>query len=212
MTETLRRLPGGLLHRLRALLSPSERRFARVRPQIESVEGLLSPGQERWLFEAATRMPDGATIVEVGAYKGRSTACLALACRGTRKRVYSLDTFDGNTSDFSGPGRHGFFDEWQANLSRLGVLEYVTPIRGDSRTTTAAWDRPIHLAFIDASHVHEDVLHDFESLYPHVVRGGLIALHDVGSHDGPTRVWAEKQGLLIDTGSSGNLAFGTKPR
>jgi predicted O-methyltransferase YrrM len=196
--------------RLLAYLDPVERRFMSVRGRIDAVEGLLAPGQERWLFRTAHALRDGAVIVEIGAYKGRSTTALAFACEGTRKRIYSVDTFDGNESDFSGPGRRAFFETWQNNLKRNGLDDYATPIVGDSRQVGKGWDRHIDMLFIDASHAYEDVRADFENFFPWVVSGGIFALHDVFSHEGPTRVWTESKHLLRAHGQLGNLAYGRK--
>src|SRR5208282_5493160 len=76
-------------------LDPAEREFGRAWPLINSVEGFLLEGQEKWLFKSARLLPDSANIVEIGSYKGRSTTCLAFGCRGTKKRVFAVDSFDG---------------------------------------------------------------------------------------------------------------------
>lgn len=200
----------GLITSVYRLVAPEERRFARAWPLIDSVEGYLSAGQERWLFLTARGLRDGATIVEIGTYKGRSTASIGLACVGTSKRLFSIDTFDGNESDFQGPGRRAFFLEWRSTVVRLDLEPYVTPVVGDSRVVSRGWKDPIDFLFIDASHVYEDVVQDFDNLFPYVVDGGVVALHDVGTHDGPTRVWAERRHLLRNRGTVSNLAYGRK--
>lgn len=192
-------------------------RFEKVEKRIYTIEGLLVLGQERWLFEAAKALPDGATIVEIGGYKGRSTCSLAFACVGTRKHVFTIDTFNGNETDFAGEDRRDFFDEWQNNIERNGLLGYVTPVIGFSSEVAKTWSEPIHLLFIDGSHQYDDVFEDFYNFYHYVVPGGIIALHDVGpsprgTHKGCYRVWHEhvKQ-RLIDIGACSTLAFGRKP-
>lgn len=166
--------------------------FEKVQGRIYEVDGLLVPGQERWLFEATKSLPDDATIVEIGGYKGRSTCCFAFACVGTRKHVFTIDTFDGNTTDFSGDDLRHFFNVWHTNLKRNKLLEHVTPLIGLSQEVAKAWSGPIHLLFIDGSHQYEDVLVDFNAFYPHVVPGGIVALHDVEpKHADCLRVWHE---------------------
>lgn len=188
-------------------------RFEKVEQKIYAVDGLLVPGQERWLFEAAKTLPDGATIVEIGGYKGRSTCCFAFACVGTRKHVFTIDTFNGNETDFSGENRRSFLKVWRNNIKSNGLLEYVTPLVGFSNKVAKTWSGPIHLLFIDGSHQHEDVLADFNNFYPYVVPGGIIALHDVEPrHPGPLRIWNEHaKGRLTDIGARSTLAFGRKP-
>ena len=198
--------------RIGQLVSPVEREFRRIWPIIDSMEGLLvSPIQERWLYEVARSLSEGAVIVEIGSYKGRSTACLAYGCRRSRKRVYSIDTFNGNETDFKGPGRGNFFDDWQRNISVNDLGKYVTPVIGDSRIIGKEWALGIDMLFIDGSHFYEDVIADFDNFSPHVVKGGIIAMHDVGSHSGPTRVWEERRYLLQDWAKCSTIAFGTKP-
>ena len=143
---------------------------------IDQVPGLLiSPYQERWMFMTARSLQDGANIVEIGSFKGRSTCCFAYGCTESNKHVYSIDTFNGNDVDFH---HRDFFDEFRVHVERCGLWDYVTPCPGFSYDVVKIWDRPIHLLFIDGSHEYEDVLADFEGFYPHVVPGGIVAFHD----------------------------------
>lgn len=169
-----------------------------------------SPLQERWLLRTAWSLADDATIVEIGSFKGRSTCCMAYACRSTRKRVYCVDTFLGTGADSTGTGGVSFFEEWRANVARNGLLEYVTPIVGDSRLIGPGWGRQIDMLFIDGSHAYEDARADFDNFFPHVRRGGIVALHDVIVRNGPSRVWEERKHLLARRGMCSTLAFGRK--
>lgn len=195
------------------LLPGSGLRFEKVKERIDAVEGLLVPGQERWLFEAARALPDGATILEIGGYKGRSTCSLAFGCVGTGKHVFTIDTFRGNETDFTGEGRTDFFNEWRNNIKRNGLVGYVTPLIGFSSEVAKTWSRSIHLLFIDGSHQYADVLIDFNNFYPYVVPDGIIALHDVeAGRPGPLKVWNEQaKRRLVDIGACSTLAFGRKP-
>lgn len=187
--------------------------FEKVERNIYAVEGLLVPGQERWLFETAMALPDGAIILEIGCYKGRSTCCFAFACVGTRKHVFTIDTFNGNETDFTGNDRRDFFNVWRKNIQRNNLQEYVTALISFSYEVVKTWSKSINLLFIDGSHIYEDVLADFNNFYPYVVPGGVIALHDVEpGHTGPLRVWNEHvKGKLTDIGACATLSFGKKP-
>src|SRR5205823_13495900 len=103
-----------------------ERDFNQVWPLIDSVEGcFVSPIQERWLFRAARLLPAGATIVEIGSFKGRSTCCLAYGCRNPSKHVFAIDTFVGDEAD----SREGVsLDGFQRNIEERGVSDYVTAL------------------------------------------------------------------------------------
>lgn len=206
---TRKAVAAGALARER--LSPVERRFRTIWPAIDSIEGyLISPAQERWLFRAALALLDGAAIVEIGSYKGRSTCCLAFGCLRSHKRVYAVDTFDGNSRDFF---ERDFFPEFQCNLERCGVSEYVVPLKGTSRDVGRAWSRPINLLFIDGSHVYEDVVEDFTLFFSHLVPGGVLAVHDViPTWPGPLAAWnGVIRPCLKDVGYCHSLAYGVKP-
>src|SRR5213593_4725968 len=94
----LRRIRNGVVSQL----SPTQREFRRIWPQIDSVDGFLVPGQEYWLFRIARALHNSSNIVEVGSFKGRSTCCLAFGCRGTGKRVFAVDTFEDFELGFPG--------------------------------------------------------------------------------------------------------------
>src|ERR1700759_5182772 len=74
--------------------TPAERGFRRKWPELDSIEGWLLPSEGKWLFNAARSTPRGATIVEIGSYKGRSTSCLALGCLDSRARIFAIHSFD----------------------------------------------------------------------------------------------------------------------
>lgn len=190
-------------------LDPAERQFASVWPSIDAIGGWLLPDEAKWLFKAARKLPDGSNIVEIGSYKGRSTCCLALGCRGTKRKVFALDTFDG------GPDleRHDSFQEFHDNVSKLNLLGSIEPIRGISWDIAKTWSKPIHFLFIDGSHIYEHVMADFAAFFPHVVPGGTIAFHDVHeSHPGVLKAWQEAfQPSLVKAGRCESLAYGEKP-
>jgi hypothetical protein len=204
---------------VRARLSPAEREFRRIWPAVSKIDGLLiSPAQERWLFNAARGLPNHATIVEIGSFKGRSTSCLAYGIKGTQKHVFAIDTFQGNQKDFK--VAESYYDIFLDNLTRNGLSHYVTPLRGVSSEIGKTWNQPIHLLFIDGGHEYEDVLEDFQTFYPYVVPGGLVAFHDVHNFDsdrgavgfpGVLKVWQELAApLLSHHATCATIAVGRK--
>ena len=170
-------------------VSPLDREFRRLWPFIDPVEGfLVSPDQERWLFRTARSLPGDANIVEIGSFKGRSTCCLAYGCMGSKRKVFAVDTFNGNSVDFH---HRDFFKEFKRNVEERGLARYVEPLQGLSVDVAKRWHRPIHLLFIDGSHQYEDVLQDFQTFFPHVAPNGLVAFHDVEEQwPGPTQSMA----------------------
>jgi predicted O-methyltransferase YrrM len=190
--------------------TPAEREWREIWTLVDSIEGWLYPSEGKWLFDAARSLPKDATIVEIGSFKGRSTCCLAFGCRGTNKRVFAVDTFDG------GPDlqRHDSFREFCLNIKRCQLSEYVEPVRGISWEIAKTWNKPIHLLFIDGSHIYEDVLADFASFLAHVVPGSIIAFHDVHeNHPGVLKAWHKTfKHQLTDIGYCDSIGYGRKPK
>ena len=198
---------------------PDEVAFLKIHHKITGIEGFLVAGQEKWLFLAARSLPEDANIVEIGAFKGKSTVSLALGCLGSQRRVFSIDTFVGSyddvrDSELEGMFARDFFSDWQENMKRTGVSEHTTALQGHSQDIVKSWSKPIHLLFIDGSHQYEDVIADFDHFFPHVVERGIVSVHDVTpSWPGPYRAWHERfQYVLIETGCCGSLAYGVKAK
>lgn len=142
------------------------------------------------LFEAASSIPPG-PIVEIGSYCGRSTVLLAAAAERTGSHVFTIDHHLG--SEEHQPGE-GFFDpdlfdprigrpntlpHLLETLQRAGVRHLVTAVVGSSAALARMWTRPIALVFIDGGHSAEAADADYEGWAPHLMDGGLLAIHDV---------------------------------
>jgi predicted O-methyltransferase YrrM len=191
-------------------LDPAERRFRQVWPLIDPIGGFLMQEEAQWLFNAASGVPDGSNLVEIGSYKGRSTCSLALACRGSNRRVFAIDPFDG------GPDlpKADSLPEFEQNVKRCGVSGQVKPIVGVSVEVAKSWNKPIQLLFVDGSHKYEDVLADFAGFFPHVVPGGIVAFHDVNEKwPGVLRAWDDAIARqLTGIGHCYGIGYGRKPR
>jgi predicted O-linked N-acetylglucosamine transferase (SPINDLY family)/glycosyltransferase involved in cell wall biosynthesis/predicted O-methyltransferase YrrM len=188
--------------------------YTTIQSAVEAIEGFMVPGQEEYLFNKVKSLPNDAVIVEIGSYKGRSTVAMSYACIGTNRKIYCLDTWDGNDTDFSD---RNFFDIWQENIEKNGLSQYVVPLRGYSHQILSQWeeltgDKAIDFIFIDGSHQFLDVLKDYEQSLPLVKDGGWIAFHDVvPTWPGPERVWHNiAKHCLLNHEYSSTLACGQK--
>lgn len=188
--------------------------YTTIQSAVEAIDGFMVPGQEEYLFNKVKSLLDDAVIVEIGSYKGRSTVAMSYACIGTNRKIYCIDTWDGNDTDFSD---RNFFDIWQENVAKNGLSQYVVPLRGYSHKILSQWEeltgsKAIDFIFIDGSHQFLDVLKDYELSLPLIKDGGWIAFHDVvPTWPGSERVWHNiaKHGLLNHEYSS-TLACGQK--
>jgi hypothetical protein len=121
---------------------------------------------------------DNAIFVELGAYKGASTVCMADRLKGSKKNIkfYSVDAFAPYVQDDGIPIAPSF-EEYLRNIELY--KEYITPIKGDSHEVYKQFaDNSIDFVFIDANHDYIPCKGDIECWYPKVKAGGVIAGHD----------------------------------
>lgn len=121
------------------------------------------------------RLAEGKVVLEVGAYAGRSTICLAqkAVCVGT------IDTFDGRGT--AQPGNT--LPLFRRNLKRYGVGDKVRVYEGES-LRVMEWLPPVYdLVFIDGSHDRESVLADAAAASRLLKPNGRLVFHDYGGND-----------------------------
>ena len=168
--------------------------------EVSRIQGWLVPKAGETLYKLVRLHIPIPTVVELGAWKGLSTAWMASALRDRGEgRVYSVDTWKGSPNEelhrvlLSGYAEGQLLEEFKRNLGNIGLTEYVEPICANTVEAARAWpsSRKIGLLFIDASHEYEAVKKDFEAWSPHVGEGGFIVFDDVPGWPGPTRLVSE---------------------
>lgn len=134
------------------------------------------------MVECAT---DGATFVEVGSWKGKSSAYMAVEIANSRKNIqfYCVDTWQGSKE-------HLYFDldslftTFTENMKPL--KDYYRFIRMESCVASKIFkDNSLDFIYIDASHEYEDVKQDIIHWLPKLKGGGIIAGDDYGNPDFP---------------------------
>jgi len=161
--------------------------------ELEAIEGWLRLDEGRRLAYLAQMVPAHLAIVELGSWKGKSTAWMALGSKlGHGARVYAVDHWKGSPEH-----QHMFWDpeastrpEFLGNMKWFGVDDVVTPVTGKTAEVARTWRKDVGLLFIDANHSYESVRDDFLGWSPFVVAGGYLAFHDSGA-PGPRRVIEE---------------------
>jgi predicted O-methyltransferase YrrM len=173
--------------------SPNHAPWLRALPimrMMQSINGFLYDEEADLLLAATARalaMPGSPrAVVEIGSYRGKSTAVLGMAAKALHPdaKVYAIDPHDGGLSvgDETVPGE-STFEEFQRNMAAAGLEEVVVPIK--ERSTDVRWESPIGLLFVDGLHDYLNVSRDFAHFDPWVVPGGLVAFHDYGKSDFP---------------------------
>lgn len=166
------------------------------------VPRLMDMAQGELLFQTSLSLPDGAKILEIGAWKGFSTCCLALGQIGKGGLVHTIDTFHGNpinTNDQDGPDSYDEFWSW---VVHCGVEQYVNAMRGQSEDFYKTWKEPVDLLFIDG--LHPIMRQDYEAFYPHVKTGGWLFMHDIYGYN-PNEPFTEGMQFIH------NMGFKIKP-
>lgn len=106
-------------------------------------------------------------IVETGTNEGLSTIVLAQALRDSHAtgRIYTVDFSD----EFVSRARNNVAKAGLEDLVNFTVADSVTYLRGLRNAVSA-----VDFAFIDASHEYDDVMREFEAIYPLVGTGGTV--------------------------------------
>jgi hypothetical protein len=128
-------------------------------------------------------------FVEIGAWKGKSSAFMAVEIINSNKSIVFdiVDTFKGseehldeNSTAFepvlkeTGSIRSIFDSNMKEVIDRINVFEM------DSLEAAKKYeDESLDFIFIDASHDYESVKKDLEVWYPKTKLGGIFAGHDV---------------------------------
>jgi hypothetical protein len=159
---------------------------------IDGVEGWLSEGQARRLWDCARGVPPGGRVVEIGSFRGRSAIVLAQAVAGVDGvEVIAIDPHAGNDR---GPQEiHGSVDEGEAdnraflaNLERAGVAGAVRHVRRASQDALGAVEDGVDLLYVDGAHRLRPAVDDIARWGARVRPGGRMLVHDSFSSIGVT--------------------------
>jgi len=143
--------------------------FKNILRRVEKVEGALSLKDIRFLATAAANPTADGDIVELGTFKGKSTALIALAARlAPTCRFATVDPF---------PEGRRF--EAEANLVQAGVRDEVEVFEMMSHEFTKTWRESIRLLFHDGANELNAIRQDIRELKPYFANGAIIAFHDV---------------------------------
>lgn len=132
------------------------------------------------------RFSDGAHFVEVGSWKGRSSAFMAVELVNRQKKIQfdCVDTWEGD------PNEQAHVEDEHVQSSTLydHFLENMKPVAGHfnpiKMTSVEAAklypDQSLDFVFIDAAHDYDNVKADVMAWLPKIKPGGVLAGHDWG--------------------------------
>jgi len=152
------------------------------------IQGWLTDEQAAVLVEEVRSLPKGGRILELGSWRGRSTAVLGMAAAEANRglRVYAVDHFGGSPEE-RGTFHHdamldpdGVYPDFLQNLAKLGVLgRTVIPIRAEfAEALSDIENESVDLVFFDGDHTEEQTLKTFLRIKSKVKPGGTVVFHD----------------------------------
>lgn len=183
------------------------------------VKGFLPENEALQLANWARDVASLGPLLEIGSYCGLSTLWLAEVARESGTIVFAVDHHRGSEEHQVGEFFHdealvdnaGNFDslpEFRRNLQAYDAEDVVIPIVAPATLAAQHWTTPLSLLFIDGGHSLDAALADYRNWSQHVVKGGLLVIHDVFPHvaeggQAPYAIWqlAKQSGLFEPVGT-----------
>jgi len=121
--------------------------------------------------------PSG-TIVELGAWKGRSSAFLVVEAKNKSSNIdiHIVDTWLGS-EEHTEEMKDNLYQKFKSNMARLDGL-YKEHRMTTNEAVHLFKDESLDGVFIDADHSYEAVKKDIADWMPKVRKGGILAGHD----------------------------------
>lgn len=146
------------------------------------LEGWFDIPQMHIYEEMVKNAKDGSHFVEIGAWKGKSTSCMAVEIINSGKKIKFdvVDTFKGSTEHQNLPCivNGTLYQEYLANIDT--VKNYVNTIVGNSTHIAGMYtDNSLDFVFVDGDHTYEGVYNDIMAWLPKVKQGGYICGNDI---------------------------------
>jgi len=149
------------------------------------------------------KLPATCTVVEVGCWKGRSTAFLAVSLIQSEKvfRLHAVDHWKGclegyyqNSQVAQDLRDDKVFDDFKRNLAP--VAEHMNIIRSNSVDAAAQFeDNSLDMVVIDDDHLYESVINSIMAWAPKLKPGGFLCGDDCdGNYPGVERAVREAFG------------------
>jgi predicted O-methyltransferase YrrM len=205
------------------------RNTAAVTPDLLAVaartKGFLPEDEAQALYDGALAAAPGLWL-EVGTYCGKSTVHVGTAARAVGAQLVTLDHHRGSEENQAGwewhdaslvdphTGRLETLPHLRHTLWDAGLDDVVSVLAATTQQVGRWWSSPLTFLFLDGNHTEEVAQHDYAAFAPHVVPGGLMAVHDVfeNPEDGGRPPWnvirrAIDGGSFEEVSVTGSLRF-----
>jgi predicted O-methyltransferase YrrM len=181
-----------------------------IERDVADVRGYLSSRDIHFLALVAAHPTSPGEILEIGAFRGKSSIVLAKASQlAGQQKIISCDPLIPyfETDNDSVTNRK----EIEENLARKNVRDRVEFHQLMSHDLAKTWSRPIRMLWLDGDHSLAGVRQDVTNYLLYLQDGAILAMHDVlSTSEGVGRVFVE--GILESphfgqSGINGNIAW-----
>ncbi|MGK3967331.1 class I SAM-dependent methyltransferase [Sorangium sp. So ce118] len=133
-------------------------------------------------YRALVRSIRGGAMVEVGSWKGLSTAYVGRLAARNGVALHCVDAWEGSSDQYDALYRALLEAEdvpgvFRANMEALGIRPSVHRLASTQAATRFA-GASLDLVFLDGSHDRAAVLADLEAWWPRLKPGAVLAGHD----------------------------------
>ncbi len=158
---------------------------------IDDTKGFLDPAEGQRLYELAYQQAPLGPVLEVGSYCGKSSIYLGAGVRAAGGTLVCVDHHRGSEEHQPGEeyhdpdlfdarvGRMDSLPELRRTLHRAAVEDVAVLLVAPSVRAAAVWSTPLAMVFIDGGHSHAAAHADYEAWSPKLMRGGILAIHDL---------------------------------
>ena len=165
---------------------------------VSRIDGWVTKEEATYLYRLAKEAAEGC-IVEVGSYRGRSTAALAFGVNaGAGLPVYAVEPHErvrGLYGGEFGPVDRGYF---MRAMRDTGLFHHVRLVNVSSEFLGDEWPMPVSVLFIDGDHRYEAVKRDLECWRGKLTTRAMVVLDDASD---PSRGPGQLAQELVDGGT-----------
>jgi predicted O-methyltransferase YrrM len=161
------------------------------------------PDDEAAALRAAAGDARPGVWLEIGTYCGKSTVHLGSVARTQGAQLVTVDHHHGSEENQPGwewhdtslvdpaTGRLDTLPSLRRTLAEADLEGVVSVLVASTQQVAAWWRSPLDFLFLDGNHTEPVAQHDYAAFAPHLVAGGLLAVHDVfpDSADGGQAPW-----------------------
>lgn len=159
--------------------------------QLAALDGLITSTIGETLYHLAAAVPVDRAIVELGSYRGKSTAYLAAGARsGHGAPVWAVDAWSEDVSEWRSSVADRLpsplLEDFRRQLDSLGLNDRVTAVQSRTVDAARAYDGPpVELLYIDADHSKRAAVSDFMAWRRHLKATAAVVFDDYETDTNP---------------------------